>query len=118
MHFVFFGWFDYCSYVRCMSIYCCVFSFVLVYLGRLINRARSPSPPTDRHVVHALLEGHEEARAAGLSQKNPVDQVRYASGEKDSRRQSRGRYPHLHTSELIQLGIPMSHEIVMCPETC
>ena len=31
----------------------------------------------DRHVVHALLEGHEEAKAAGLSQKNPVDQVRY-----------------------------------------
>ncbi|CAN0454324.1 unnamed protein product, partial [Laminaria digitata] len=28
-----------------------------------------------RHVVHALLEGHAEARAAGLSQKNPVDQV-------------------------------------------
>lgn len=29
-----------------------------------------------RHVVHALLEGHEEAKTAGLSQKNPVEQVR------------------------------------------
>ncbi len=28
-----------------------------------------------RHVVHALLEGHEAAKAAGLSQKNPVEQV-------------------------------------------
>lgn len=29
-----------------------------------------------RHVVHALLEGHDAAKASGLSQKNPVEQVR------------------------------------------
>ncbi|CAN0158888.1 unnamed protein product [Pylaiella littoralis] len=36
------------------------------------------SPPVDaalRHVVHALLEGHEAAKATGLSQNNPVEQV-------------------------------------------
>lgn len=26
--------------------------------------------------MHALLEGHEEAKATGLSQNNPVEQVR------------------------------------------
>ncbi|CAM9497065.1 unnamed protein product [Ectocarpus sp. 12 AP-2014] len=35
-------------------------------------------PPVDaalRHVVHALLEGHEAAKSTGLSQQNPVEQV-------------------------------------------
>lgn len=38
-----------------------------------------------RHVVHALLEGHEAAKSSGLSQKNPVDQVGGKQYTKDTR---------------------------------
>lgn len=33
--------------------------------------------------MHALLEGHEAAKASGLSQKNPVEQVR-ANSRRDA----------------------------------